>query len=207
MNAGIDKGAPLSLFWASLPYGATVLGLWILDIPLVAVGLYHAGILCLLVCHPCFPMTLPRGIRLDWLAGMSLLCLSVWPVLVLLWPFMHLPGVELGSSLSAWGLEGPWGFGFIVYSLTVHPVLEETFWRGLLPDRLLSDILFAGFHVLVMVLFLSWIWVLTGFLILCAAAFLWRMSKKKTGGLLVPILSHAVADFAIVLGVLHIVNT
>jgi len=207
MNALKSNAGKINQAWALLPYVATGLGVWVLDAPLVAVAIYHAGIVFLLVRHRATLPALHTGLHPGMLAGMSLLCLSVWPLLTLLWPLMRLPGMDLDGQISAWGFKGPWVMGFVLYSITIHPVLEECFWRGLLPHRPLSDALFAGFHVLVMVLFLSWPWVLLGFILLCTGAFFWRNVVQKTNSLLIPILTHALADLAIVLGVIQILKS
>jgi hypothetical protein len=185
---------------------ATLFGVWVLQMPLVAVGIYHTGI--------CFLMFRNRSVLSRTLKGfqwkpalfLSGFCLLVWPTLIFLWPQVALSEINLADQLQAWGFTGPMVYVFIFYSITIHPILEETFWRGLMPDHVVSDILFAGFHVLVMMLFLPWIWIAFGFTALTLAGFLWRKTEQHISGLAVPILSHALADLGIVLAVAQLVQ-
>lgn len=197
---------PIHIAWGLLPYIATILGVWILDQPLLAVAVYHVGIVFLIRRHPTVLSGLLQGGKMPVLLGMSLLCLAVWPLLVALWPYVSLPGTDLADVLRQWGLQGNLVLGFMIYSVTVHPVLEELFWRGLMPDHVGSDMLFAGFHVLVLILFLQGPWVVFGFGVLFLGSFLWRRIVHSTGGLMIPVVSHAVADLAIILGVIHFVR-
>lgn len=191
----------LPLPWALLPCVATVLGVYVLDRGLVAVAVYHAGIVAAWCLCRYPPGKVFRGMRWSMFAGMGSLCLLAWPALWLLWPHMKLPGIELPELLSAWGIIGAAAWGFAVYSVTLHPVLEETFWRGMLPDHWICDALFAGFHLLVLAPLISGIWLPVVFMSLLTAAAIWRYQARTSGGLLVPILTHALADLGILLAV------
>lgn len=191
----------LPLPWALLPYIGTVAGVYMLDQGLVAVGIYHLGIVAAwLWCR--FPVRVVfRGMQGPVLIGMGILCLLTWPLLWVLWPYMALPGVELAGLLSDWGLTGYTAWVFVLYSVTIHPVLEETFWRGMLPDHVLGDALFAGFHLVVLAPLIHALWLPVVFVTLLAASGIWRYLARETKGLLVPILTHAVADLGVVLAV------
>ena len=184
---------------------ATVVGVWVLGKPLVAVAIYHTGILFVLLNRSVSLKSLLTGFDGKTLLWLSILCLSVWPLLLYMWPILSLPDMNLSYQLQEWGFTGHWVIVFILYSISIHPILEETFWRELMPDHFISDILFAGFHVLVMVLFLKPVWVLVGFFTLVIASTLWRSCKTRLEGILVPVLSHAVADLAIVIAVVMLV--
>ena len=85
---------------------------------------------------------------------------------------------------------------------TVHPVLEELFWRGgragarrPVPDW--RDVAFAGYHVPVLWFFVGPGWVALSFVVLAAGSWLWRLADHRFGGLGVPLVSHAAADLSI----------
>jgi hypothetical protein len=133
--------------WAGLPYVATVLGVYVFDQALVAVGIYHVGILCFWLGHPRGMESIWSGFRWRWALGFGLLCGLTAPLIYFLWPIMMRPEVDLRELISRWHLIGPAAGIFALYSITVHPVLEESFWRSGLPDHPLSDLCFAGFHL------------------------------------------------------------
>lgn len=191
----------LPLYWAALPYVGTILGVYVFDQGLVAVGIYHAGIVWIWsACR--FPVRrVFQGMRWPAFSGLGFLCLLTGPLLWFLWPVMARPGVELPALLTQWKLTGGTAWMFAVYSVTLHPVLEESFWRGMLPDHLLSDALFAGFHLLVLAPFIHAVWLPLAFVVLLTASAIWRYFARKTGGLAVPILTHALADLGVVLAV------
>ncbi|MEX2606682.1 MAG: CPBP family glutamic-type intramembrane protease [Kiritimatiellia bacterium] len=135
------------------------------------------------------------------LAGLGTLCLLTWPLLHFLWPYMALPAVEVSGLLSDCGLTGGTAWVFALYSVTIHPILEETFWRGMLPDHALSDALFAGFHVVVLAPLIHAGWLPVVFGVLWTASGIWRYLARSTGGLLLPVLTHAIADLGVLLAV------
>jgi len=119
---------------------------------------------------------------------------------------MARPGVDLSALLSQWGITGSTAWVFAVYSVTLHPVLEETFWRGMLPDQLWSDALFAGFHLLVLAPLVHAVWLPPVFIVLLTASGIWRYFARETGGLLIPVLTHALADLGVLLAVRALVG-
>lgn len=192
---------PVSWLWAALPYVATWVGVVLLDQAVVAVGLYHVGILICLAGRSEIRKRIFRGFHPGWSLGLGGVCLLTAPLLVALWPWMLRDGVDLGARIAQWGLEGDRALWFVLYSVLAHPVLEEAFWRGALPDRMYSDILFAGFHLLVLAPLVHAGWLPLAFGVLMSAAWIWRWMARRTGGLAVPILTHALADFGIVVAV------
>jgi membrane protease YdiL (CAAX protease family) len=124
-------------------------------------------------------------------------------MLFLLWPFVRLPGARLGEVLSDFGLGGISWIIFVVYYSTVHPLVEELFWRGeASPQKTRPswrDAAFGGYHFLVLVLFIKVPWAIAVAVLLSGVAWGWRYAVRKYGGLGVSLASHAVADFSIVL--------
>ena len=131
-------------------------------------------------------------------------------LLVLLWDTASLENIDLGQTLARFGLSGlSWWF-FVVYYVTIHPVLEELYWRGYLfrelPHRTVQDAAFAGYHVLVLLIFLKLPWVLVSFGLLWFSAWCWRRLTERYDGLGVVIASHAVADLSILLAVAYLLR-
>jgi len=57
---------------------------------------------------------------------------------------------------------------------------------------------FAGYHILVLAWFIKLPWLIIAFIVLTAAAYIWRYTASKLEGLVVPLLSHIAADVSII---------
>jgi membrane protease YdiL (CAAX protease family) len=129
------------------------------------------------------------------------ICSILGPVIYITWPFMRLNGLDMGLSLEGIGLSGTSFVFFVFYFSTVNPVVEEIFWRGWYSKGkwpVISDILFAGYHLMILVLFVRGLYVLISFFVLLGSSFMWRLCVRRLGGLLVPILTHGVANLSII---------
>jgi hypothetical protein len=195
---------PAAVLRMGLPYASVWIGLHGLHSAWSAVGLYHLGIVATLFADRFRPRAaLPDAFRNRLALPTIVACAACGPVLLLLWPVIARADATLGSTLSRYGLSGGSWWLFAGYYATVHPVLEEALWRG----RLLSshtalapsDIAFAGYHLLVLPLFVTWPWVIVSGIILTATAWAWRVITLHTGGLAVPITAHLVADIGVIL--------
>ena len=117
--------------------------------------------------------------------------------------FKWLELADLGLCNTAWLL-------FMVYYVTINPLLEELFWRGYLGSDSTfltwNDIWFAGYHILVLVRFVTVTWIVASFLVLVGAAWFWRQLARKYNGLMVPIASHAAADLSIIAAVFFLLR-
>lgn len=192
---------------ALIPYAAVLIGIHGMENAWAAMGLYHLAALIFLVLHRGGPgwRSLVRGWR--WSSAWPLIVLGALagPVVVLVFPWAELPSETLAARLSDLGLSGGTRWLFFVYYVAVTPVIEETLWRGKLgsPARGLaaSDVLFAGYHVLVLVRFLTVPWVGFAFLALVGTAWLWRRTAERSGGLAVPVVSHLAGDLSLMLAV------
>jgi len=120
----------------------------------------------------------------------------------LLWPVVKLDDVRLGQILSSLGLDGASWWLFVVYYSLVNPWFEEIFWRGWYPGQLrrpvFADLLFAGYHVFVLFLFVDVLWAVAAFFALSGVAWLWRELATRHRGLIIPLVSHTVADISII---------
>ncbi|MEZ4657543.1 MAG: CPBP family glutamic-type intramembrane protease [Caldilineaceae bacterium] len=113
--------------------------------------------------------------------------------------------LSLDRLLQQFGLSGSRFPIFLIYFSIVTPILEEAFWRGLLGSTSAqiasTDLLFAGYHVLVLAAFTSIPLAVLGGGGLTIAAWLWRRQYVRHQGLAVPVISHFAADLSIMLAV------
>lgn len=93
----------------------------------------------------------------------------------------------------------------MIYYCLSTPIVEEVFRRGyhLLPGRYPSapDILFAGYHPIVLILFLKPLPIAAVFIALVITAWVWRILALKLDGLAIPFVSHLVAGIGVILTV------
>jgi membrane protease YdiL (CAAX protease family) len=185
-----------------VPYLAVGVGLYMLHSGWAAMAGYHVLMVLFLWAGGGW-----SGIReilrgWSWKEGIPtcVVCGLAGPLLWMLWPVVSKG--PLAERLAAVGLEGASWWGFVVYYALVNPVLEELYWRGWLgsesrwPGR--EDVLFAGYHGIVLVLFVDWPWALLCFACLLTAAWLWRQLVKRHEGLAIPVISHFIADVGVV---------
>ena len=96
-------------------------------------------------------------------------------------------------------------FLFFAWYSVVNPWLEELYWRGYQGSALrrpsVRDVLFGGYHVLVLVLLVEWPFAVLAGVALAFAAWLWRQVTRRFEGLLVPVATHTLADLGIVAAV------
>ena len=192
----------------ALPYLAVFIGLYGFQNAWLSILLYHAGIL-LGLAHPTNRQPLNQVVT-GW--NRKLLFLIVTPCLLtfprdlyIFWPFMEFEPKILPELLASCGLDG-WRWPvFMIYLSTIHPVLEELHWRGVLcqTESRISpqDFLFGGYHIFVLILFVKWPYAFIAFGVLTLVGWIWRLIAMKTKGLGIPILSHAVADAGVVLAI------
>jgi hypothetical protein len=203
------RGAPdaeyiLRYLAIALPYAAVLLGLYVLRSAWAAILLYHAGMVTLLRLGG--QQGLLRSVRQGWSApaavAIGIVCATCGLLLALLWGTISREYMNLGETLTGFRLSGLSWWVFAAYYVTVHPVLEEIYWRGYLPGAhrfpAAVDVAFAGYHVPVLCLFVKVPWVLVSFGVLLFAAWSWRQLAARYSGLGVAIAGHAAADLSIV---------
>jgi len=185
-------------------YVAVMVGLYVLKNAWIAIGLYHSGIAVFLMAGN--RKSLLKKAYAGWnslMAAASVLMAAVSIFIILfLWEYMQLENMPLILALANFGLHGTSWFFFMIYFSTVQPLLEELYWRGYLEcaDKYFSwtDFAFAGYHILVLAWFIKLPWLIIAFIVLTAAAYIWRCLALKFEGLAVPLLSHIVADISII---------
>jgi len=188
-----------------IPYLAVFAGLNILKNAWVTILLYHLMILVYLTGSGHLKDF--RKIFLGWDGKLFLISSAIsiiaGPALFMLWHSMKLDTANLFSTLAFFKLKGLSWTLFIPYFCLLHPILEEVFWRitrfNMLSDRFYRNILFGGYHILVLVYFIRIEWILVSFVILSLVSFMWDSISLKTSGLIVPVLSHIIADSSIII--------
>lgn len=92
---------------------------------------------------------------------------------------------------------------FLAYFVLVNPLIEEYYWRGYLASGSrsieLNDLMFSGYHLLVVAGQMSAAWLPVVFLGLTAGAWVWRQMNRFNGGLLASAVSHMTADITVML--------
>jgi membrane protease YdiL (CAAX protease family) len=194
-----------------LPYIAIIAGLYVFSNIWVAMVSYHLSIILIAV----FTKNLLKFKNL--IKGWSLLltflftlgCAVNGVLIYYLWPFISGSG-DLGLKLIELGLnDSNWLLLILYYSL-ITPWLEEFFWRDLMASKSkfpdLSDVLFAGYHLFVLALFIKTFFLPVVFITLLSAAWFWRFISRKLGGLLIPVISHTAADISTILVVYLLIH-
>ena len=188
-----------------IPYFAVLIGLYLFSNAFLTIILYHVlAIIAIIVFKKKY--LIDYKIFQGWnniLGTITILFGLVSGIIIYyLWDIVTKTGLDLQSQLSLFGLSGSVWIFFIIYLIIINPIVEEIFWRGFLSENnkksIIFDILFAGYHVLVIIFFIKVIWVMVAFLLLVVAGFLWRKIRFNKG-LMVPYLSHIVADASIIL--------
>lgn len=194
------------------PCIAVCIGLLWLDSAWVAIFLYHLVIVLDVLLDRKVLKELAGGFRL-WpvLGGIVIGVLTIPTVLLCLPLLVGMDSAETGQVLAeklvATGLGGAGLWVFFAYFVTIHPVLEELGWRGVLGSDSkglhLLDLEFAAYHLIVLNYFFPGAWplLIVTFLVLSGSAWLWRQMKRWFGGLGSVIVFHAAADAGILVAV------
>ena len=186
-----------------MPCIAVLIGLNILRSAWAAILFYHAVIVIyLFLTRSDRPRpALFRGWHTSTGIGLILLCACSGLLLVLLWTVIENVHGNLSAALYSFGLHGARWWLFAVYYVSLHPILEEIFWRGALSERNRSinftDIAFATYHMLVLLHFLKIPWVIVVFVILVLVSWFWRSIAGRYHGLAIPVISHMTAGLGI----------
>lgn len=202
---GGDRVPPAGLLAALTPYVSSALGIHLIHSAWAALLLYHGAIAALVF---------RRGLRAAWAEarrgwsapgalGLALVCLSNGGALVLLWKLAARDPGGLSGQLARLGLaQGSWWL-FGAWYVVVHPILDELFWRCILASRrpgpAFPDLVFAGYHSIVLSAFMPWYWVVPVVLLLAGMGWAWRAVAGRLGGPAVPIVSHACAGLGTIM--------
>ncbi len=127
-------------------------------------------------------------------------------LLYMLWPSLGFIN-DPDSYVRTIGLNERTWPAFLAYFILTNALIEEYYWRGYLGSvgkRIgLNDLMFAGYHVLVLASLIEPVWLLGAFVCLTAGAWLWRQMNHLNGGLLASTVSHLTADATVILTVFY----
>ncbi|NIA28394.1 MAG: CPBP family intramembrane metalloprotease [Actinobacteria bacterium] len=187
-----------------LPFVAVGTGLYVLHSAWFAILCYHFLILTMLLLH--WKQFSLRILFKGWNSRLAFLLTLIGflsgPAIYFAWPMMQSNDSSLQVKLAQLGLHGKSLLIFCIYYAISTPLFEETFWRGLFANTsnhpAWPDIFFAGYHVLVLVLFVKPVFVILSFLVLVITAWVWRLIAKKFNGLFIPLLSHFATGLSII---------
>ncbi len=193
----------LRLIAPIVPYAAVAVGLSLFHSAWVAILSYHFGMALVLRLSGTKlgsdPPFRPGGYRISLIS--ALIGASSGVVLYLLWPHLSVPH-DLNAFVRDLGLTPETWPVFIAYYIGVNPVIEEFYWRSFLAsDRnriIINDMLFAGYHIMVLAGKMAGTWLIVIFIILSVVAWFWRQMDRITGSLLPSLVSHVAADITII---------
>ena len=190
---------------APLPaYLAVWAGLFLFHSAWVALLGFHAGILlALAILRPGLPVNiLFKGNDLKRTLRDMIFCCTSGGALYFLWNHIGV-AEDLPAQLQSLGLNSSSWLAFITYFTLVNPIVEEYFWRGVFRDHstklTLTDLIYAGYHVIVLWDKINPISIVIAVMILVSAGWLWRQIEREEQGLLAPVLGHLAADFSILM--------
>ena len=191
----------------ALAYLAVFLGLFVLHSAWAALLGFHAAIIgSLLIARPGIPLsTLLKKSNKKWIALNLLVCGTSGFALFFLWDVFGIAN-DLPSQVAALGLNARTWLPFIAYFALVNPFVEEYFWRAYLGSATKrlhrSDLLYAGFHALILIRKAPIVSILFAVAALALAGWFWRqVAREEDGGLLAPVLGHMAADLTILLAI------
>lgn len=125
-------------------------------------------------------------------------------LLYLLWHFLTIPK-DINIYLHNIGLTTALWPYFMAYFAMVNPLLEEYYWRGYLGSNskwiTLNDLLFSGYHIMVIAGKIGVMWLIIVFIALSLGAWFWRQANRWNQGLSASIVSHISGDISVILAI------
>lgn len=195
-----------------IPYFAILIGIYGFQNAWVAVGLYYCGTVILISKRLGIRSQdlIGSGWSWKWAALSIGMMIAIVIGAMILWNQVQRTDVSLEELFSRYDLDGRAGILFCVIALLINAAVEELFWRGCFqsnPHRLSGgDIFFAGYHVLVLWMVAQWYWVLLFFIGLVLFGWMMRYLKHSLRGLGTVWFAHEMADLAIIVSILLIMN-
>jgi hypothetical protein len=194
-----------------MAYATVAIGLFGLRSAWATLLTFHIAIIVsLVIARPDIPLSiLFKSHNVKWVALSILLGSCSGIILYLVWPYFGI-AEDLPAQLKAIGLTASTWPGFIAYFGLVNPFIEEYFWRGYLgsgtKDIYTYDLIFAGYHVLILVGKVHLASIVFATDVLTLAAWFWRQLTNKDGGLLAAVLGHMGADLSLLLTIFAMCN-
>ncbi|HOV13245.1 MAG TPA: CPBP family intramembrane metalloprotease [Spirochaetota bacterium] len=197
----------LNYLYIFLPIPIVLFGLLVLKNAFLTILFYHIFMISVLVINKA-PINFKdffKGWDTKW--GLLLIIggLSTGFIALLFWNLIFLTDIPFTTQLEKIGLSKSNWFLFLLYFSVINPVIEEVFWRGYFRDKNirfnLECVGFASYHLFVLYFFVKIYWLPVVFIFLFIASIFWKIIYKKYEGLLVPLISHVLADLSIVFAV------
>lgn len=192
-----------------IPYMTIGIGLLVFHNAWLAILGYHAGMVAVISLSKT-GITIKQafqGKRYGVLFITALAGAGGGILLYILWPLLSVPN-DINSYIRSIGLnERTWPV-FLTYFILINPLIEEYYWRGYLAGSAkgiaLNDLLFSGYHLIVLAGQIETIWLIVVFFALTIGAWFWRQMNKLGGGLLASTISHITADITVILTIYYI---
>jgi hypothetical protein len=210
-STAINSNPSQRIWFSFLPYITVGAGLLLLKNAWIALLSYHLGMIIILLLARekiSFPPSLARR-NFKILPGLAVLGGAGGLLLFFLWPLLGVPetthlylrNIGLGSAT--------WPY-FIAYFVLVNGWLEEFYWRGYLGSNskriTLNDLLFSGYHLIVLAGRIDPIWLITLFIVLSLGAWFWRQANRWNQGIAASVISHTIADASVILVIYFMTN-
>ena len=195
----------IKLLLAILPILAVLLGLYVFSNAFVAVMFYLILMLVVILINKNtinFKMIFSgwkwkEGITLTIVSGLSGI------FLLFIWSYIQKTGINSSLILENFNINSWTIIFFGIYLIFVNPFVEEVFWRHILNTDskfdYVFDVFFATYHLFVLAFFINIIGLILAFITLFSISVIWRELKSKYNGLLIPFISHTLADISIML--------
>ena len=192
-----------------IPYITIGIGLLIFYNAWLAILGYHIGMVAVLLLSKT-GITIKRAFQGNryWILFITALAGAISGIfLYILWPLLSVPD-DINSYIRSIGLnERTWPV-FLAYFILINPWIEEYYWRGYLATvtkRIaLNDLLFSGYHLIVLTGQMETIWLFVVFFGMTIGAWFWRQMNRLNGGLLASTISHIMADITVILTIYYI---
>ncbi len=198
----------LNYIFILLPTISIIFGLYFLKNAILSIIFYHIGIIAILFFSN--NIKLIKETLKGWnnIVGLFFIILapSVGLLSYILWPIIFKNDLNFYQLLKTFGFNNYNWIIFIIYFSTINPILEEIFWRAYFNNKkyysknifTIQDFGFAFYHLFVLIYFIKIYWLIIIFIFLYIASCLFRFIYIKYKGLLIPIISHIVADISII---------
>jgi membrane protease YdiL (CAAX protease family) len=192
-----------------IPYITIGIGLLIFHNAWLAILGYHIGMVAVLFLSKT-GISLKQvfqGNRL-WIIFITALAGATGGILLyMLWPLLSVPD-DINLYLQSIGLNERTWPAFLAYFILINPWIEEYYWRGYLAADAkgiaVNDLLFSGYHLIVLAGQMETIWLIVVFFGLTIGAWFWRQMNRLNGGLLASTISHITADVTVILTIYYI---
>lgn len=192
-----------------IPYITISIGLLVFNNTWLAILGYHIGmVVVILLSKTGIPIKQAYQGNKGWITCITALVgVGGGILLYILWPLLSLPdGINLYTR--SIGLNERTWPAFLLYFILINPLIEEYYWRGYLTSTtkgiMLNDLLFSGYHLIILAGHIETIWLFAVFFVLAIGAWFWRQMNRLNGGLLASTISHITADAAVMLTLYYI---